>query len=299
CVMRRTKEERNTQYAIRNTQIDEPAMLAEKCSGIKVIVDPDRVAGATEAIKRFGAEVLIMDDGFQHRRLARDLDIVAIDATRPFGYGKMLPAGLLREPVTSLKRAGAVVITRCDQIDAARLGELEEELRSINPDAVLARSVHAAAAIEYLDPAVIYAKGKIQNGGEKMDPCLHKCDSIEQLKGRKVFAFCGIGNPDAFLNTVRALGAELVGSKIYDDHYHYTDVCLAEISEQAGKLGVDLILTTQKDWTKLISVFKTQTSDFRQSIPFACLTVEIQFLTGRDELKSLIESTIASRIPGT
>jgi len=278
---------------------DEPAMLAESCSQARIIVNPDRLAGAAEAIRSFGAEVLIMDDGFQHRRLARDLDIIAIDATQPFGYGKMLPAGLLREPVTSLERADAVVITRCDQIDEDQLAELEEELRAINPDMVVAKSIHAAASIEYFDLPVIPAKGEIQCVDEKMDSRFRGNDSVEQLKGKRIFAFCGIGNPDAFLNTIRALGAELVGSKIYDDHYHYTDSCLGEISEQAGKLEADLILTTEKDWTKLISNFKSQISDFISSIPFACLTVEIQFLTGREELKSLIESTIASRIPGT
>ena len=293
---------------------DEPAMLAENCPGVRVIVNPDRVAGATEAIISYGAEILIMDDGFQHRRLARDLDIIAIDATQPFGYGKMLPAGLLREPVAALKRASAVVITRCDQVDSSQLNELEEKLQSINPNLVVANAMHAAASIEYLDPTVIPAQAGIQNVDETMDSRLRGNDSVEQLKrksvehlrDKKVFAFCGIGNPDAFLNTVRALGAELVGSKIYDDHHHYTDVCLAEISEQAAKLGADLILTTQKDWTKLISNFRSQISDLRSqvsdsgsSIPFACLVIEIQFIKGRDELKSLIESTIAGRIPGT
>ena len=274
-------------------------MLAESCSQARIIVNPDRLAGAAEAIKSFGAEVLIMDDGFQHRRLARDLDIIAIDATQPFGYGKMLPAGLLREPVTSLERADAVVITRCDQIDEDQLAELEEELRAINPDMVIAKSIHAASSIKYMDPTVIPAQAGIQKGGQTMDSRLRGNDTVEHLKGRKVFAFCGIGNPDAFLNTIRILGAELVGSCIYGDHHRYTDACVTEISEQAGETGADLILTTQKDWTKLISNFKSQISDFISSIPFACLTVEIQFLTGREELKSLIESTIASKIPGT
>ena len=277
---------------------DEPTMLAECCPRANVIVNPDRVAGAAEAIKKYGAQVLIMDDGFQHRRLARDLDIVAIDATLPFGYGKMLPAGLLREPVTSLKRAGAVVITRCDQIDENNLRKLEEDLRAINPEMVIAKSIHAPSSIEHFNSVVIPAKAGIQKGSETMDSRFRGNDNVEHLKGKRIFAFCGIGNPDAFLNTIRALGAELVGSKIYDDHYHYTDSCLFEISEQAGETGANLILTTQKDWTKLILNFKSQISNSISSIPFACLTVEIQFLTGLDELKRLIESTIASRIPG-
>ncbi len=278
-------------------QADEPAMLAESCPQARIVVNPDRVAGAAEAIDKLGAELLIMDDGFQHRRLARDLDIVAIDATQPFGYGKMLPAGLLREPVTSLKRAGAVVFTRCDQVTGAELDKLEDHVRSVNSEAVAARSTHAAAYIEYLDLAVIPAKAGIQNGDETVDSCLRRNDSVGQLNGKRIFAFCGIGNPDAFLSTIRALGAELVGSRVYDDHHHYTDACLAEIRRQADDLEAALILTTQKDWTKLVSGFMSSISDSGQSPPFACLVIEIQFLTGENELKSLIESRLAGRIP--
>jgi len=248
---------------------DEIAILAESCPEAEVIVNPDRVSGAAEAIEKHAAKVLIMDDGFQHRRLARDLDIAAIDATQPFGYGKMLPAGLLREPVSSLKRAGAVVITRCDQVTEAQLSELEQKLRAIKSNMIIARSIHAP----------VYAKS--------MD---NKEISIEQLKGTKIFAFCGIGNPDAFLNTIKNLGAELAGSKVYDDHYHYTDASLAEISEQAKEFGGDLILTTEKDWTKVVPNFKSP-------LPFAYLAIEIKFLAGEDKLTALINDTLAGKIP--
>jgi len=275
---------------------DEIAILAERCPEAEVIVNPDRLAGATEAIKKYAAKVLIMDDGFQHRRLARDLDIVAIDATQPFGYGKLLPAGMLREPVSSLKRAGAAVITRCDQIADAQLSELEQKLRAIKSDIIIAKSIHAAVSVKYPEPSVIPAKAGIQKGSKIMDSCLRWNDNIEQLKGKKIFAFCGIGNPDAFLNTIKNLGAEIAGSKIYDDHYHYTDACLTEISEQAEELGADLILTTQKDWTKVISNFKSQISNFKSPLPFAYLAIEIKFLSGEDKLRALINDTLAGKI---
>jgi tetraacyldisaccharide 4'-kinase len=254
---------------------DEVAILTECCPQAKVIVNPDRVAGAAEAIIKFDAKVLIMDDGFQHRRLARDLDIVTIDATEPFGYGRMLPAGLLREPVTSLKRADAVVITRCDQITELELTELEENLRAVNSDMTIARSMHAPLGAKSADNKEI---------------------SIEQLKGKKVFAFCGIGNPDAFLDTIKAMGCELAGSEVYDDHYRYTEKCLANISEQAQGLGADLILTTQKDWTKVVSDFRPQILDSQSSPPFACLAIEIRFLAGEDKLTALIKETLAGKI---
>jgi len=271
CVMRRAKNERNTQYAIRNTEIDEPAILAESCPEAKIIVNPDRVAGAAKAVGELGAKMLIMDDGFQHRRLGRALDIVTIDATRPFGYGRMLPAGLLREPLIALKRANAVVITRCDQTTEAKLTQIEEKLQQVNPDMIIARSIHAP----------VYAKSTD-----------NKEISLKELKDKKIFAFCGIGNPDAFLNTIKQLGANLAGSKIYDDHHHYTDDCLADIYKQAASLKADLILTTQKDWTKIAGLALA-----KKDIPLAYLAIEIKFVAGEDKLRGLIEDTLASKIP--
>ena len=265
-----TRGYKSTQNPKLKTQdyFDEPAVLADSCPDARVVINPDRVAGAAEAIGQFGAEVLIMDDGFQHRRLARDLDIIAIDATLPFGYGKMLPAGLLREPVTSLRRAGAVVMTRCDQISEHQLSELEEKLRSINPAMVIAKSIHATASVRTTE------NGQID---------------IHLLKDKKIFAFCGIGNPNAFLSTVEILGSELVGSKVYDDHHNYTDSCLTDICQQAERAGAELVLTTQKDWTKI-------RCDFESTVPFAYLEIEIEFLAGQDKLTALIRDTLAGRI---
>jgi tetraacyldisaccharide 4'-kinase len=250
---------------------DEPAIFSESCPEVHVIVNPDRVAGAEEAAIKFGSKVLIMDDGFQHRRLARDLDIIAIDATLPFGYGRMLPAGLLREPVSSLKRAGAVVITRCDQIPENELSGLEEKLRLINPDMVISRSIHAPAYVKTIDNKEI---------------------SLEELKDKKIFAFCGIGNPGSFLTTIKTTEAELIGSKIFNDHHQYTETCIADIFEQAELLKADLILTTQKDQNKI-----TRQALSKTDIPLAYIGIEIQFLSGEEKLWRLIEKTLAGKMP--
>jgi tetraacyldisaccharide 4'-kinase len=248
---------------------DEPAILAKNCPAAKVVVKADRVVGAAEAIDKFGATVLVMDDGFQHRRLSRDLNIVTIDATGPFGYGKILPAGLLREPVASLKRAHAVVITRCDQTTEPALKELEQTLYSINPDMVIARSTHMPVCAKAIERKEI---------------------SLEELKDRKVFAFCGIGNPNAFLATINKLGINPVGSRIFNDHHHYMDECLADIYEEARYLGADLVLTTEKDWTK--TALPARIKD----ILFAYLAIEIRFLTGEEQLRRLIQDTLADII---
>ena len=262
---------RDTRYEIRDTFRDEPAMLAESCPGVAVVVNPDRVDGAAEAVRKFGAKLLIMDDGFQHRRLGRDLDIVAIDAMQPFGYGRILPAGLLREPVSSLTRAHAVVITRCDQVGEEQLARLEQKLRSVNPALVIARSIHAPLCAKTTDNRQI---------------------GLEELKSRKVFAFCGIGNPEGFFGTIRGLGGELVGSKVYDDHYHYTQDDMAEIYALAESSKADFVLTTQKDWTK------TAHTDSAGQVLLAYLAVELKFTAGKDKLKQLIEDTLAGKISG-
>ena len=259
--------------------VDEPAILIESCPEARVIVNPDRVAGAAEAVNKFGAKVLIMDDGFQHRRLHRDADIVTIDATRPFGYGKMLPAGLLREPVASLKRADAVVITRCDQVTENELTQLEGKLQQIKPNMIIARSMHKPICAKSTD-------------NKEINP--------DELKDKKIFAFCGIGNPDAFLDTIRALGSEPAGSKIYNDHHHYTDNDIADIREQAEYSKADLILTTQKDWSRLpISDFQIliENRKLKTDILFAYLAIEIRFLAGEDKLRGLIKDTLAGKIP--
>jgi len=259
------------------TYKDEMAIFAESCPQAKVIINPDRVAGAAEALGKFGAKVLIMDDGFQHRRLARDLDIVTIDALRPFGYGRMLPAGVLREPVTALKRADAVVITKCDQIDKTQLAEIEKKLQITNPDLVIARSVHQPTCAK-------------STGDKEI--------SLEQLKDKRIFAFCGIGNPQAFLNTVRRVPANLVGWKIYNDHYHYSDIDIADIYEQAKNSKADLILTTQKDWHKIIPL-TPDIQDSNPQIQLACLVIQIEFISAEEKITRLIEYILASKITGT
>jgi tetraacyldisaccharide 4'-kinase len=236
-----------------------------------VIVNPDRVAGAEEAIGKHGAEVLLMDDGFQHRRLARDLDIVTIDATAPFGYGHLLPAGLLREPVSGLRRAQAVVLTRCDQVPPQALEAIEQRLHQINPLAIVARAIHAPAHVERPDG------GRI---------------TLEELKGQRVFAFCGLGNPQAFFETVRRLSIVLAGSRAFDDHHEYTDDCLAQIRAEARRCNAELTLTTRKDWTK---VGKRDLGD--AASPLACLAIRMELVGGAPALTTLIEEALAGRMP--
>jgi tetraacyldisaccharide 4'-kinase len=249
---------------------DEPAELAQACPGVPVIVNPDRVAGAAEAVRSHDAQVLLMDDGFQHRRLMRDLDIVTIDATTPFGYGRLLPAGFLREPVGSLRRAHALVLTRCDQVCEETLGRIETQIRRIRSDLLVVRAVHAPVGARRSDGVDI---------------------PLQELKGKKVFAFCGLGNPAAFFATVQACGCVLVGSQAYNDHYTYTDRNLADLYLAARSQGADLLLTTQKDWTKIAALSRTG-----ETMPAAYLAISLQFTDGGNALRALIERALAGTI---
>jgi tetraacyldisaccharide 4'-kinase len=250
---------------------DEPALLAAQCPGAALIVNPDRVAGAAEAICHHDAQVLVMDDGFQHRRLSRDLDIVAIDATRTFGYGKVLPAGLLREPITGLRRAHAVVLTRCDQVSADTLQRIEDDVRGINPNLVVARSIHAPIGIRTVAGTEI---------------------AVEQLRGRRVFAFCGIGNPQSFFHTVEHSGGVLVGSTAYDDHHRYAVADLDQVHRKAAKQKVSLLLTTQKDWTKIARMANPRAHPL-----LACLAVELQITAGAERLTALLDRVLSGTMP--
>jgi len=249
---------------------DEPAVLVARCPDAKVVVNPDRVAGAKQAIDAHGAEVLILDDGFQHRRLARDIDIVTIDATSPFGYGRLLPAGLLREPVAGLRRADVVVLTRCDQVSEERLAQIERQVRQANPDVIIATSIHAPVS------------AAVQGGTEI---------GLEELRGKRVYAFCGLGNPEAFFDTVRHIGGVLVECRSFDDHHAYTGACLREIRQQAGQHKADYIVTTQKDWTKIAPLAPQEDEP-----PMAYLAVEMEFVAGAEQLTGLMDRVLDGRM---
>jgi len=248
---------------------DEPALLAKACEETPVVVNPDRAAGARKAAGVHHAQVVILDDGFQHRRLRRDMDIVAIDATCPFGYGRMLPAGLLREPIGSLRRADAVVITRFDQASEEQIAQIETRIHQIRAEMPVYRAVH-----RHTEARTFH--GQRSTAGD--------------LGGKKVFVFCGIGNPSAFVSSVESLGCRVAGKQIFDDHHAYTPQELKTILGRAGKLGAEVILTTEKDWVKaaLLTAEKSE-------IPLVYLTMELEFLTCPDTITEKIERLVLSK----
>jgi len=252
-------------YKARAGRSDEAELLRALCPRAAVVVNADRLAGASQALAG-GADVLVMDDGFQHRRLRRDLDIVLIDATCPFGFGKCLPRGLLREPLQALSDADALVVTRSDAVSGDDLDALEHRLRELAPRASLHRAVHEPTGL--LDPT-----GQVA--------------PTAALAGRKVLAFCGIGNPWHFFRTVTDLGAALVAREAFDDHVDYTDPILRALAGQAQACGAEILVTTQKDAVKLRAA--------RLGRPIWALAVRIRLTAGEASLKDRLRAVLPPR----
>lgn len=208
---------------------DEAALYEKLCPGLIVQAGSDRVAGAARAEAR-GADVLLMDDGFQHLRLVRDLDIILVDATSPWGGGNTIPGGLLREPKSALRVAGAVVVTRSDQVDAATLAATLEEIRRLAPEAMLLTARHRPARLASL-------------GGDSLP--------METLRGRAVVALSGIARPEAFHRTLAELGANVASAFSGRDHDDFDGDFLARALEAAENCGA-VVVTTEKDRVKKI-----------------------------------------------
>jgi tetraacyldisaccharide 4'-kinase len=210
---------------------DEALVLEETLPDVPHLQGADRVTLARAAVEELESEILVLDDGFQHRRLARDLDVVLIDATNPWGYGYLFPRGLMRESRRGLKRAGVVVLTRCDQVDAEARRRLREEVSRLAASAPVVETCHRPVGL--------------LNSEQQTAP-------LEELRSRPVAAFCGIGNPEAFRRTLADRGANVVAMRVYADHQAYSREDVEELRRWAGEQPADaMVVTTQKDLVKL------------------------------------------------
>ncbi len=218
---------------------DEPIEIAKKLLGKALVVaDADRVSAAEWARSEFGANAFVLDDGFQHRRAKRDLDIVCIDGTDPFSGGKMLPMGRLREPLHNLKRAGAIVITRADL--TPNLAEVEVEIARYAPGVPL-----FTATMRMTDIALIERFNADAKGAADGDL------NFRKLAHASAFAFCGLGNPEAFFGQLRRDNYTLAGTHAFGDHHVYSQKDVGMIDDEASSSGAGFLLTTPKDAVKL------------------------------------------------
>jgi len=209
---------------------DEGRVLAENLPDVPHLQDPDRVALAQVAALELETELIVLDDGFQHRRIARDLDVVLLDSLEPFGLGYLFPRGLLREPVRSLRRAHVVVLSRADLIGAADRAAIRKEAERRAGARPWVEARHAP-----LD--LIDSEGK--------------SSPLDSVAGKSIAAFCGIGNPEGFRRTLVPLCRNLLDLRVFPDHHLYSATDVGSLERWARDRGADLVLTTQKDLVKL------------------------------------------------
>ena len=212
---------------------DEPFMLARNLPGVIVLVDKNRVKAGAYAIKRFGCDTLVLDDGFQYLPLKGRLNLLLVDKTNPFGNGHLLPRGILREPVKHLKRASYVFLTKSN---GQRDLELEALIAKHNPGADIIECAHR--------PQYLQRFGMPASAPGAREP-------LAYLKGKRVAAFSGIATPESFEKFLRDLGAKLVARERFLDHYRYTDEDFDLLFDLAKREGADCLVTTEKDAVRI------------------------------------------------
>lgn len=234
---------------------DEKRVLDQLCPGVPHLQNPDRVGSAKRAVNEFGAELLILDDGFQHRRIRRDLDVVLVDALNPFGYGRLLPRGLLREPLSELSRADLIVLTRADQCTADEKMRILNTVRGIVPEVPMVE--------------VAFHPGGVLNATDESD-------TLDALKGKPLVAFCGIGNPESFRRTLA--GCDVREFRVFPDHHHYSTADVEQIADDARKHGATAIVATLKD---LVKIEQPAIGTF----PFWAVNITATILSGNEILQ--------------
>ncbi len=249
-------------YRAENTSAgvnDEALELEHRLPDVPHLQDPDRSRMADIAIEELEAEVLLLDDGFQHRQLNRDLDIVLIDATLPFGFDRLLPRGLLREPLANLDRADLVVVTRTDQVNDSELQSILETIRRYTSVPVLQSRMEMQQAISW--------------SGDEIE--------LDRLLEKPTLAFCGIGNPDNFFRQLENCGVPMADKLAFPDHHGYCRADLQKIAETANRAGAQQLLCTHKDLVKLCV-------DRIGNLPLAAVLINVQWLAGEAEMEAAL-----------
>ena len=242
---------------------DEPYLLAKRLFDVPIIVSKHRDISGHYATEKLGIEFLILDDGFQHLKLFRNLDTVVIDSVNPFGNGRLLPAGTLREPLSSLRRADVFVLTKTDQ--ASNKDELIQILKKYNPKAPIVESIYQIRSIE-----------KLFDGSE-VKP--------KDVEGKKALAFSGIGNPLAFENSLKQLKIQILKHQIFLDHFPYRKNDILTMQEEAKRVGADFIVTTEKDSVRIPLINHSEIpSQAGLDIPFYVLKIDLKITRGEEVL---------------
>jgi tetraacyldisaccharide 4'-kinase len=245
---------------------DEARELRQALPDVPHVQDRDRVAAACVAVDYHGCDVVLLDDGFQHRRLARDLDIVLLDALEPFGFDHVFPRGTLREPADGLRRANVVCLSRADAITEEERRRIRDRATKLAPHAVWCEVTHAPSRLVNTQRAV---------------------ESLDVLRGSRIAAFCGIGNPAGFRHTLAGLGGSVTAFREFADHHAYSERDVASLSKWAGLSPADVIICTAKDLVKL------RTSTLADK-PLWAVDIEIAFLVGKAKVAESLANLLSS-----
>ena len=258
---------------------DEPRLLAERLQGVAAVIsDADRVGAARWAELNLKSDLFILDDGFQHLRIARDLDIVAVDATNPWGGGRLLPSGRLREPLARLTRADLIILTRTEQ--ALEIDALRKKAGRLSNGRPVLLSRTRTRAIRPLDDALMT--------GDAPDIFPHPSSLIPHPSSRQpVAAFCAIGNPAAFFAQLRSDGHDLRDTRAFPDHHFYKQTDVDALIHEAKQHGARALLTTAKDAVKLRSL--------RFDLPCYILEIGLEF-DEEEKLTGMIREAIEKRV---
>ncbi len=247
---------------------DEGKELTTRIPDCVYVQNPNRAQAAAElcALEESSQpQLIVLDDGFQHRRLARQLDIVLVDALNPFGYNRICPRGFLRESLYSLHRAHCVVITRADRVTESELEQIEQRVLSYNRNLILSRACHRPGVLRRLSG---------------------QTEPLSMVAGKRVLAFCGLGNPDAFRQTVESLDCNIAAFKAYPDHHLYNETDEKEITALADNVQADAVVCTMKDFVKLSPALA------KEPIPVYGIEIDMEFLSGEEEFWTLVDSVI-------
>jgi len=241
---------------------DEPLLIAQRCPGVPVAVGADRPLAGKYLINRHRVEMLIMDDGYQHLALRRDVDLLVLDASAPFGNGYLLPRGRLREPLSALARATAVLVTRASQ--DGRVDDLKAAVRAVAPAVPVWVTDFTPSAV-------------VQVGGDTTE-------EPSVLKGERVLAVSGIGRPDSFRRLLEAAGVTVAEHCVQPDHHAYSVEDVRRIRLAADRTGAGRIVTTDKDAVKLAQFDEVATG----KVPIWAVRIELQWIEGREEWTRIV-----------
>ena len=246
---------------------DECLILRENLQNVPVLAGKDRVKNGEIAIRDFDVDCLLLDDGFQHLKLKRDLDIVVIDSLNPFGGENLIPRGSLREPLKNLGRADLFIISHCNQSNEQAIKSIYTKLNHINSDAPVCESIHRPVHLESI------TDGSIQGP--------------EWLMGKRIYGLSAIGNPESFTYTLKGLGADLIKHRKFHDHHNYNREEIDDVVSEAKTLGADAIVVTQKDIVKIRKMNINESN-------LLSLKIEVQITKGIEFYEEAIDRALNS-----